>query len=81
MKYGILFKSIKIARYPYAHQSHVYCGKPIEESNEFYVSELRTMLNTFAQNFHVIMIFEVEIFQWTGSTTVSLQQTGYFNMG
>ena len=37
-KYGMLFKSINSARYPYTHQSHVYCGKPEGEPNEFYTA-------------------------------------------
>ena len=37
-KYGILFKSINSARYPYTHQTHVYCGKPVDEPTEHYVS-------------------------------------------
>ena len=36
-KYGILFKSMNSARYPYTYQSHVYSGKPTEKPNEFYV--------------------------------------------
>ena len=35
-KYGLLFKSINGARYPYTHQSIVYSGKPAGEPNEFY---------------------------------------------
>lgn len=27
-KYGLLFKSINSARYPYTQQTHAYCGKP-----------------------------------------------------
>ena len=37
-KYGLLFKSINCARYPYTYQSHVYCGKPQGDPNEHYVS-------------------------------------------
>ena len=37
-KYGMLYKSINSARYPFTHQSHVYCGKPEQESDESYVS-------------------------------------------
>ena len=36
-KYGILFKSLNSARYPYPYQSRVYCGKPEEQTGEFYV--------------------------------------------
>ena len=37
-KYGLLFKSLNCARYPYTHQSHVYCGKPVEQvENNHYV--------------------------------------------
>ena len=32
-KYGLLFKSLNSARYPYTYQSHVYCGKPQDESS------------------------------------------------
>ena len=37
-KYGVLFKSINCARYPYTYQSHVYSGKPAGQPNEFYIS-------------------------------------------
>lgn len=37
-KYGLLFKSINGARYPYTHQTIVYSGKPVEEPNEYYVA-------------------------------------------
>ena len=36
-KYGILFKSLICARYPYTFQTFVYAGKPTEQPNEFYV--------------------------------------------
>ena len=37
-KYGVLFKSLNCARYPYTYQSHVYCGKPeVSEDNQYYV--------------------------------------------
>ena len=37
-KYGLLFKSLNCARYPYTHQSHVYCGKSVEQvENNHYV--------------------------------------------
>ena len=37
-KYGMLYKSINSARYPFTHQSHVYCGKLEQEPDENYVS-------------------------------------------
>jgi len=37
-KYGILFKSINYARYPYTYQTHIYCGKPEGDPDEYYVS-------------------------------------------
>ena len=37
-KYGMLYKSINAARYPFTHQSHFYCGKPGQEPDENYVS-------------------------------------------
>ena len=37
-KHGMLFKSINSATYPCTYQSHVYCGKPKGEPNEFYIS-------------------------------------------
>ena len=37
-KYGVLFKSLNSARYPYTYQTHVYSGKPEEVTDEsFYV--------------------------------------------
>ena len=36
-KYGMLFKSLNSGRYPYTYQSHVYCGKPEEQTGDFYV--------------------------------------------
>ena len=35
-KYGLLFKSIKGARYPYSFVSAPYCGKPKSEPTEEY---------------------------------------------
>ena len=37
-KYGMLYKSINSARYRYTHQSHVYCGRLVEEPDENFVS-------------------------------------------
>ena len=37
-KYGMLYKSINSARYPYTHHTHVYCGKPEGDPTDFYVS-------------------------------------------
>ena len=34
-KHAILFKSLNCARYPYAHQTHEYSGKPAQAPNEF----------------------------------------------
>ena len=36
-KYGMLNKSINSTRYPYTHQSHVYCGRLVEEPDENFV--------------------------------------------
>lgn len=36
-KYGILFKSLNCARYPYTHQTHAYSGKPTEAPDQFYI--------------------------------------------
>ena len=35
-KYGILFKSLNCARYPYTYYSHVYSGKPESTDSEYY---------------------------------------------
>ena len=35
-KYGILYKPMNSARYPFTHQSHVHCGKPEQEPDENY---------------------------------------------
>ena len=35
--YGLLFKSINCARYPYTYQSHVYSGKPVGDPSCHYV--------------------------------------------
>ena len=37
-KYGMLFKSINSATYPYTYQSHVYSGKPEGDPNKYYIS-------------------------------------------
>ena len=37
-KYGLLFKSLNSAEYPYTYSVHAYCGKPKEEPNEYYTS-------------------------------------------
>ena len=37
-KYGMLFKSINSARYPYTYQTLVYHGKPVGEPSTYYVS-------------------------------------------
>ena len=36
-KYGLLFKSVNAARYPYNFIATPYCGKPVEEGGNFYV--------------------------------------------
>ena len=36
-KYGLLFKSINCARYPYTYQSHVYSGKRVGDPSCHYV--------------------------------------------
>ena len=37
-KYGMLYKSINSAAFPYTYQSHVYCRNPKCTPNEFYIS-------------------------------------------
>ena len=37
-KYGMLFKSINSARYPYTYQTIVYHGKPVGEPSTYYVT-------------------------------------------
>ena len=36
-KYGILFKSLNCAQYPYTYQTIIYAGKPTKQPSEFYV--------------------------------------------
>ena len=36
-KYGLLFKAINAARYPYTFIASPYCGKPIEDGGKYYV--------------------------------------------
>ena len=36
-KYGLLFKSINAARYPYTFIAAPYSGKPVEEGGEYYI--------------------------------------------
>ena len=36
-KYGLLFKSVNAARYPFAFISSPYSGKPIEEGGQYYI--------------------------------------------
>ena len=36
-KYGLLFKSVNAARYPYTFISSPYSGKPTEEGGKFYI--------------------------------------------
>lgn len=52
-KYGILFKSINCARYPYTYQAHVYCGKPnsIEESH-YYVCGTENYIKYLVEKLH-----------------------------
>ena len=79
-KYGILFKSINSVR-TLVLISHMFVVENLLKNQMMFIFvEPTTVLNIFAQKFNVIMIFEVEIFQWIGSTPVSLQQTDYFNM-
>ena len=37
VKYGLLFKSVNVARYPYTFISSPYSGKPTEEGGQYYV--------------------------------------------
>ena len=36
-KYGLLFKSVNAARYPYTFISSPYSGKPTEEGGQYYI--------------------------------------------
>ena len=36
-KYGLLFKSVNVARYPYTFISSPYSGKPTEEREQYYI--------------------------------------------
>ena len=50
-KYGLLFKSINAARYPYTqHRSIVYSGKPEGEPSEYYISGTINYINVLVSN-------------------------------
>ena len=48
-KYGVLFKSINCARYPYTYQTHVYCGKPEGDPDENYVTGTLNYITTLVE--------------------------------
>ena len=49
-KYGLLFKSLNSARYPYTYISHVYCGKPAREPDDFYVTGIYNYITSLVSN-------------------------------
>ena len=48
-KYGMLFKSINGARYPYTFASAPYCGKPVDEDGEFYMKGTEPIVHNLVQ--------------------------------
>ena len=50
-KYGVLFKSLNCARYPYTYQTHVYSGKPeVTEGNRYYVQGTINYIKYLVEN-------------------------------
>ena len=46
-KYGLLFKSLNDARYPYTYQSIVYAGKPEKGDGPFYITGNENYIKTW----------------------------------
>ena len=44
-KYGLLFKSVNAARYPYTFISSPYSGKPTEEGGQYYIQGTEAIVN------------------------------------
>ena len=44
-KYGLLFKSVNAARYPYTFISSPYSGKPTEEGGQYYIQGTETIVH------------------------------------
>ena len=76
-KYGMLFKSINSASYPCTYQSHVYCGRPKGERNEFYISGPENYIQYLVNKLSSYTTSEDEIFRWIDFTAVYLSQTGF----
>ena len=62
-KYGVLFKSLNSARYPYTYQTHVYSGKPEEVTNEsFYVQGTINYIKYLVEQLQKsVIVWKVEI--------------------
>ena len=48
-KYGLLFKSLNDARYPYTYQSIVYAGKPEKGDGPFYITGNENYIKTLVE--------------------------------
>ena len=69
-KYGLLFKWINSARYAYTLQAHTYCGKPVDEPNEYYVCETSNYVSYLVEQLEKIIPWKEETFQWTDYTLI-----------
>ena len=45
MKYGLLFKSVNVARHPYAFISLPYSGKPTEGGGQYYIQGTEAIIH------------------------------------
>lgn len=50
-KYGLLFKAINDARFPYNYFATPYCGKPVEEGGVFYVQGTENLVKYMVDSF------------------------------
>jgi len=49
-KYGLLFKSLNDARYPYTYNSIVYSGKPVNGPGPFYIDSIENSIKKLVTN-------------------------------
>ena len=76
-KYGLLFKSINTARYPYTFITAPYAGKPQEEGGEYYFSGTENIPKHLIDRWDGKQSLRGETYHLTASTRRSRSLPGY----
>ena len=77
-KYGLLYKSLSDARFPFTYRVVPYCGKPVEGTGPYYLNVTKDYVKHLAQSMSVSSM-KGRIYRWTDSINQFQRRIGYLN--